>query len=126
MKYSNLIPIAKSLVKPMQLSCSDLDAATVGCALLTPSGNIYTGVCIHLSCGVGFCAEHAAIAEMIKNQETEIEAIVASGQNTILAPCGRCREMMAQVNAVNFDTNVIIGENESVKLKELLPHHWLS
>jgi cytidine deaminase len=38
---------------------------------------VYTGVCLHLSGGIGFCAEHAAVTEMLKFKETEIAAVVA-------------------------------------------------
>src|SRR5215472_11500242 len=50
----------------------------VGAALVTDQGNVYTGINITLNCGIGFCAEHSAIAEMIKNGETKIRKIVAA------------------------------------------------
>lgn len=34
--------------------------------------NVFTGVCIHLGSGIGFCAEHAAVAAMITAGETEM------------------------------------------------------
>ena len=49
----------------------------VGCALLTKNGNIYTGICIDSNCALGNCAEYAAIVEMLKNNESEIDKIVA-------------------------------------------------
>ncbi len=39
----------------------------VGAAIMTDTGNIYTGVAITCTCQIGFCAEHSAIAEMLKN-----------------------------------------------------------
>ncbi len=64
LNYAELIARAKTLVRPITLTAPDLDAATVGCVLVTET-NLYEGVCIHLSCGLGFCAEAAAIANMI-------------------------------------------------------------
>ena len=84
-----LIDIARKNVHPMILSMPDLDAATVGCAILAQNGLIYEGVCIHLSCGLGFCAEAAAIANMIKDGETEILKIVAVSEDAVLSPCGK-------------------------------------
>ncbi len=110
----------------MTLTRPDMDAATVGCALLAANGKIYEGVCIHLSCGLGFCAEAAAIANMIKDGETKIDQIVATSTDSLLSPCGRCREMMIQVSPQNAETDVILSESRSVKLKSLLPEHWLS
>ena len=123
---STLIDRARSLVNPMTLARLDVDAATVGCALLAANGKVYEGVCIHLSCGLGFCAETAAIANMIKDGETEIRQIVAASTNSILSPCGRCREMMMQVSPKNADTEIILSESKSVQLRSLLPEHWLS
>jgi cytidine deaminase len=82
------------------------------------------GVCIHLSCGLGFCAEPAAAAEMIKSGETRIESIVAVTGDRILAPCGRCREFLAQIDPRNAAALVILGEDHAVPLRELLPWHW--
>ena len=77
MAHQQLIDAARPLLRNMTLGRPDWDAARVAAAIRTPSGKIYTGVCIHLSCGLGFCAEHAAAAEMIKGGETQIETIVA-------------------------------------------------
>ena len=97
----------------------------VGAALLTAAGNIYTGVCIDTACGLGFCAEHAAIAEMLKHRESEIKMIAAvNTDGKVLPPCGRCRELMYQVNPLNIDTQVIIGADKLVTLRELLPYTW--
>ena len=125
MKDSELIDLAKSLVNPMPLARSDMDAATVGSAILSDSGKVFTGVCIHVSCGIGFCAEHAAVAEMIKGGETKINTIVAAKESEILTPCGRCRELFVQVNKENLNTRVLINESESKTVNELLPNHWL-
>lgn len=52
---------ASDKVKPRQLS-AECNVASVASALLTEKGNIYVGVCIDTPCGMGFCAEHAAIS----------------------------------------------------------------
>jgi cytidine deaminase len=103
----------------------EMSAGGVGAAILTAKGNIYTGICIDLSCGLGFCAEVAAIAEMLKNRETQIVCAVAVSGSTILPPCGRCRETMAQIDIRNLDSRIIVAEDEDVSLRELLPKHWL-
>ena len=104
----------------------ELSAGGVGAAILTASGHIYTGICIDLSCGLGFCAEVAAIAEMLKGRETRIQAVVAVSGELILPPCGRCRETMAQIDPRNMDCQVIVAEDLEVPLRELLPRHWLN
>ena len=97
----------------------------VGAALVTSQGKIYTGVNINLYCGVGFCAEHSAVAEMIKNGETKIRRIVAATtKGNVLPPCGRCREMLYQIDESNLDTEIIIGDKDKQLLRHLLPKNW--
>lgn len=121
-----LIDVAKQIVGKYSLSSfDDNSAGEVAAALITVQKNIYTGICIDVACSLGFCAEHAAIAEMLKNHETEVKYIVAVREDgKILPPCGRCREMLMQVNSKNRFTNVIIDENTSIQLSELLPYQW--
>lgn len=105
-------------------SSEDCTSGSVGAALVTRSGSVYTGVCIDTACGLGFCAEHSAIAEMLKHKESEISMIVAvTAKKTILPPCGRCREFVYQVNHSNLDTEVILG-TRTVLLSDLLPERW--
>lgn len=120
-----LIEKARSIVGEFQLSQEWTVAGAVGAALRTEKGNIYTGICVELLCGIGFCAEHAAVASMLEQRETKIEMIVAATKTTILAPCGRCREMLIQVDSANKHTKVIVGKNEWIHLGELLPRHWI-
>ena len=121
---AQLIKAARSVCGEFRLT-EDFSAGSVGAAILTAKGNIYTGVCIDLACGLGFCAEVAAVAEMLKNKETHISVVVAVSKDRILPPCGRCREMMVQVDVRNFDCRVIVGEDRAITLRELLPNHWL-
>jgi cytidine deaminase len=104
----------------------ECESGSVGAAILTEDGNIYTGICIDTACSLGFCAEHAAVAEMLKHKESKISMIVAvTDKREILPPCGRCRELLAQVNKSNMKARVIVNQNITVTLRELLPHYWL-
>ncbi len=120
-----LINAAKAVLGEFRLS-REFSAGSVGAAIRTADGNIYTGVCIDLGCGLGFCAEVAAIAEMLKRRETRITAVVALTDKGIIPPCGRCRETIAQVDPRNLTSSVIVGEDQIVTLRQLLPNHWLS
>jgi cytidine deaminase len=120
-----MIEQAKTVLRPRKLY-DENTAGDVACALLSDSGKLYYGVCIDIGSGIGFCAEHAAIGAMITAGESRIARIVAihtSGK--VLPPCGRCREFMYQIDGSNYEnTDVIMGENSSLKLKELLPHPY--
>ena len=62
---------------------------------------------------------------MLEHRESHIDAVVAVGADVILAPCGRCRELLAQINLANLDCRIILGEGRVVTLRTLLPEHWL-
>lgn len=102
-------------------------AGSVAAAIRTRVGHVYTGICIDASCSIGFCAEHAAIAEMLKARESEIEVVVAiDDAGHVLPPCGRCRELMWQVSSKNRDARVLVTRSRSMLLSELLPSHYQS
>lgn len=102
------------------------NAGEVGAALITKDGHIYTGICLVITCGLGFCAEASAIAEMLKNKETEIEMIVAiTDKGKIIPPCGRCRELLMQIDKNNLNTLIIMPNKTIKKLSELLPDIWV-
>ncbi len=119
-----LIETARKIVGKYQLSNAEFSAGTVSAALLTSKGNVYTGINIEVACGIGFCAEHSAIAEMLKNRETQIEMIVAVNADTIIPPCGRCRELLFQVDHKNIHTKVYLSKEHYITLDELLPNRW--
>ena len=121
----DLIACAVSVVNARRIG--DYLVGDVGCALVSESGAVYTGVCIDVTCGIGFCAEHSAIAAMVTAGENRIAKIVAvwadgEGAVSVLAPCGRCREFMRQIQDGALHTQVILGRDEVVTLADLLPH----
>lgn len=125
MQDQQLIEEARKYVGQFALSEADLTAGSVSAALVTEAGNVYTGICLDLACGIGFCAEHSAIAAMLLNRETVIKKIVAVSVGRILPPCGRCRELMLQVDRRNLDCEILLPEGKTATLRELLPHAWL-
>lgn len=120
-----LIEAARSVVGLLKLR-EGFSAGEVGAAIRTARGNIYTGICVDLGSGLGFCAEVAAISQMLTHRETQVDEIVAVTSNRIVPPCGRCRETMVQIDVRNLDCKVIINEDREVLLRELLPNHWLT
>src|SRR2546425_7669950 len=102
---TELVERAKSLARPKKLS-KDCVSAEVGCALITSKNNMFVGVSIDCACGIGTCAEHGAIQNMLASGESRIKTIVAVAEDgTILPPCGRCRELIYQINGMNRDAN---------------------
>lgn len=121
--FEKLYGLAKGLAHKNRIN-EFVKYGHVGAALMTDKGNIYTGVAITCACQIGFCAEHAAIAEMLKNNENRIVKIVAANSNAPVPPCGRCREFIRMMNEENMDTEVMVAEGEVTTIRELLPHAW--
>ena len=94
---------------------------TVGAAVRTGNGKVYTGVnCDSVSHGA--CAEVIAIGSAVTAGEREFDTIVAvrGGESeAILPPCGNCRQMMYL-----YDRNmhVIVSEDTKISIQELLKY----
>jgi cytidine deaminase len=63
---------------------------------------------------------------MITAGENSILKIIAICEDgTILPPCGRCRELIYQIDHGNLErTEIVLSATRTVKLKELLPYPW--
>ena len=118
-----LLAAAEAVRNPIELP-RDCSAATVGAALLTAAGDLFTGVNLDLACGIGFCAEHSAVAEMLKTGRTRVAAVAAVGRRGVLPPCGRCRELLIQIDPANAAAAVLVAPGETLPLGDLLPRHW--
>ena len=104
-----------------------MEVGSVGAAILTDKGNIYTGICIDTACGMGMCAERNAIANMLTNGENKIlkvAAVMPDGSSG--TPCGVCREFMMQLGKENKDIEILLSLEplKTVKLGEQLPDWW--
>ena len=84
-QMDRLISAARGVFRPIEIPPWG-NAGTVGAALLTTAGNVYTGICIDLPCSIGFCAEHAAVAEMLKHGERELRRWLPWGRRESCHP----------------------------------------
>ena len=124
MNDSQLIERAQSVLHLRQLT-DECIAGEVAAAALTGQGNVYVGVSISAGCGIGFCAEHSAIAAMVTAGETRIHKLVAiSEDGKLMPPCGRCRELLYQIDRGNLETEIILEPGRPTRLAELLPRRW--
>ena len=125
MDDKTLMQLAESVRKTEYAPYSNFK---VGCALLTNSGKVYTGINIeNASFSPTNCAERTAFFKAISEGEREFEAIaICGGRNEsadeICAPCGVCRQVMAEFCKGDFI--VILGNVDKMQrrtLSELLP-----
>ena len=96
----------------------------VGAALLTESGEIFTGCNVeNASYGLTMCAERVAIFKAISEGKKDFTqlAVVADTDN-LTSPCGACRQIIWEFCG---DIPVILanlsGETEKFQMSELLP-----
>jgi len=122
MDPNELIAVAESVAGEFTTPGGEVEAASVAAAILSGTGNVYTGICIDARCSLGFCAEHAAIAEMLKARESVVVMVVAvDTSGHVLSPCGRCRELLWQLDPENRETTVVLAPDRTALLRDLLP-----
>ena len=100
----------------------------VGAALLTADGRIFTGCNIeNASYTPTNCAERTAFFKAVSEGERAFSAIAIAGgkgetPDAICAPCGVCRQVMAEFCTPDFRVILGDGERQSVyTLRDLLP-----
>ena len=117
-----LADLAKEIAKTAHAPYSNF---RVGAALITDSGNIYTGCNIeNASYPATICAEDVAVFKAISEGETKINtlavACIDAESDTAIFPCGISRQRMSEFNT----ENVIVVNNDGYKkykFSEILP-----
>ena len=117
-----LADLAKEIAKKAHAPYSNF---RVGAALVTDSGNIYTGCNIeNASYPATICAEDVAVFKAISEGETKINtlavACIDAESDTAIFPCGVSRQRMSEFNT----ENVIVVNNDGYKkykFSEILP-----
>ncbi len=126
-KYQELVHAA---IKMRKYSYAPYSHFTVGAALLSKDGNIFTGCNIeNASYSPTICAERVAFFKAISEGEKEFEAIAIVGgkenekPNDYCAPCGVCRQVMNEFCDGDFKIILVKNENDIsiYNLLELLP-----
>jgi cytidine deaminase len=118
----DLIEHAAGALNPQDLGA--FHVADVGCALEDEAGRVWTGAC--LGGYLSVCAEQSAVSAMVSAVAPVVRRIVAvwrdeRGDLFVLPPCGRFREFLRTVSQRNLDTEVVLGPDHVVPLRELLP-----
>ena len=98
MKNSDLADLARNIAEKAYAPYSNF---RVGAALITDSGNIYTGCNIeNASYPATVCAEDVAVVKAISEGEKSIETIavacIDAESDTAIFPCGISRQRLAE------------------------------
>lgn len=123
-EWKRLYEVALAAANPHKVSDS-IEVGSVGAAILSTKGNIYTGVCVDTSCSLGICAERNAITSMFTAGEYEISMVCSVYKDgTVMPPCGACREFMMQLGTNPSKIQVLLDEDgRSTTLQMLLPEY---
>ena len=114
--------------KARENSYSPYSHFRVGAALLTKSGRVFTGCNVeNAAYSATNCAERTAIFKAVSEGERDFEAIAIVGgregeTSEFCAPCGVCRQVMAEFCQKNF--KIILGNEQKFEvftLDALLP-----
>ena len=127
-EWDRLYAAAKAVQHGRKIS-DYVEAGGVAAAILSPTGRIYTGVCVDTCSTLGICAERNAIFNMLTNGEQAIRKVLAiMPDGSSGAPCGACRELMVQLMPDTYpDIEIMLdhAQEKVVTLGELTPEWWI-
>ncbi|MGN0428345.1 MAG: cytidine deaminase [Agathobacter sp.] len=128
MEKSELVKLA---LKAREMAYTPYSHWTVGAALLTKAGKVYTGCNIeNASYTPTNCAERTAFFKAVSEGERNFAAIAIVGgpqgqaPKGICPPCGVCRQVMMEFcDYEKFEVILGVSENEyeTYKLNEVIP-----
>ena len=104
---------------------------SVGAALLTKEGTIFTGCNIeNRSYPAGLCAERVAIFSAVAAGFREFDGIAVTGgvrdkePDDFCYPCGMCLQVMTEFCDPDFEVLIVKNEEEveEYRLIDLMPH----
>ena len=111
---------AKEQYHPEEIS-PFITAHHVVAAVLSESGNIYTGFCIEGASGViNLCAERLTVIKKMIVFRAEPPKVNGG------IPCGACREFLMQLSYKNRNMEILTDyeTRKVVLLKDLVPNWW--
>ena len=110
-------------IKARENAYSPYSHFAVGAALLCEDGTIYEGCNIeNASYGLTNCAERTAIFKAVSEGHIKFKALaVVADTEGPCAPCGACRQVMAEFKIPLIIMGNLMGNIKIVTIEELLP-----
>ena len=110
-------------IKARENAYSPYSHFAVGAALLCEDGTLFEGCNIeNASYGLTNCAERTAIFKAVSEGHTKFKALaVVADTEGPCAPCGACRQVMAEFKIPLLIMGNLMGNIKIVTIEELLP-----
>ena len=110
-------------IKARENAYSPYSHFAVGAALLCEDGTLYEGCNIeNASYGLTNCAERTAIFKAVSEGHITFKALaVVADTEGPCAPCGACRQVMAEFKIPLIIMGNLMGNIKIVTIEELLP-----
>ena len=110
-------------IKARENAYSPYSHFAVGAALLCEDGTFYEGCNIeNASYGLTNCAERTAIFKAVSEGHIKFKALaVVADTEGPCAPCGACRQVMAEFKIPLIIMGNLMGNIKIVTIEELLP-----
>ena len=110
-------------IKARENAYSPYSHFTVGAALLCEDGTLFEGCNIeNASYGLTNCAERTAIFKAVSEGHIKFKALaVVADTEGPCAPCGACRQVMAEFKIPLIIMGNLMGNIKIVTMEELLP-----
>ena len=110
-------------IKARENAYSPYSHFAVGAALLCEDSTLYEGCNIeNASYGLTNCAERTAIFKAVSEGHTTFKALaVVADTEGPCAPCGACRQVMAEFKIPLIIMGNLMGNIKIVTIEELLP-----
>lgn len=120
---SDLQPLYRAAEEARAQSYSPYSGFAVGAAILTSEGKIVTGANIeNASYGLTICAERVALFRAIVEGHRKMVAVAIAARADTAAPCGACRQVLAEFNGGISIVFPLDGRLAVIPLQDLLPH----
>lgn len=110
-------------MKARKMAYAPYSGFKVGAAVETEGGHIFTGCNVeNVSYGLTNCAERTAIFSAVAAGYTALTVLaVMADSDEPAAPCGACRQVMAEFGIKNVIMGNLKGNRRECTLDELLP-----
>ncbi len=127
MSQNELLQLIQTAIAARQKAYAPYSDFLVGAALLTQSGDVFTGCNVeNTSYGLSICAERTAICKAVSEGFQEFKTIVVAA-SPLASPCGACRQFLVEfgkeieVVSVNADNP---NETKTWLTQTLIPENF--